>query len=74
MSDNCSATIADSVAPLRAASLKHVFHTFAAYATRQVDVGEQENVKFTKLCKDAKLVGRALTTVDVDLIFAKVTM
>lgn len=34
---------------------------------------EMEGSKFTKLCRDSKLVdGKCVTTTDVDLIFAKV--
>jgi hypothetical protein len=31
-----------------------------------------DGAKFSKLCKDAKLVGRGLSPTDVDLIFMKV--
>ena len=30
-----------------------------------------DGAKFSKLCRDCKLLSRAFTTIDVDLIFAK---
>lgn len=33
---------------------------------------EMEGKNFIKLCKDTKLMGKALTSTDIDLIFTKV--
>jgi hypothetical protein len=40
-----------------------------AHAQRSVDM---DGKSFIKLCKDTKLVGKGLTSTDIDLIFAKV--
>jgi hypothetical protein len=32
---------------------------------------EMDGAKFSKLCRDCKLLNRSFTTIDVDLIFAK---
>jgi len=32
---------------------------------------EMDGAKFSKLCRDCKLLNRNFTTIDVDLIFAK---
>ena len=33
---------------------------------------DMDGAKFSKLCRDCKLLNRSFTTIDVDLIFAKV--
>jgi hypothetical protein len=43
----------------------------ASTITNQRSV-EMEGKNFIKLCKDCKLMGKALTTTDIDLIFTKV--
>ncbi|KAK9810553.1 hypothetical protein WJX73_000223 [Symbiochloris irregularis] len=49
--------------------LKKIFCSFASFGSRQ-QLDELDGAKFSKLCRDCKLLGRNLTTIDVDLIFA----
>ncbi|WIA41364.1 hypothetical protein OEZ86_004956 [Tetradesmus obliquus] len=53
------------------AELKAVYYAFASFGSSQKCV-ELEGKNFIKLAKDTKLLGKALTTTDIDLIFAKV--
>ncbi|KAF8056858.1 Aimp1 [Scenedesmus sp. PABB004] len=54
-----------------AGELKAAFYAFASFGSSQRAV-DMEGKNFIKLCKDAKLLCKALTTTDVDLLFAKV--
>ena len=38
----------------------------------RVPVEDMDGAKFSKLCRDAKLLGRNFNTIDVDIVFAKV--
>ncbi|KAF6263262.1 putative p25-alpha family protein [Scenedesmus sp. NREL 46B-D3] len=49
------------------AELKAVYSAFASFGSSQL-----EGKNFIKLAKEAKLLSKVLTTVDIDLIFAKV--
>lgn len=54
-----------------AEALRKVFVAFASFAVR-VAVEDLDGAKFSKLCKDAKLLGYGLTAIEVDIVFAKV--
>ncbi|GBF93441.1 hypothetical protein Rsub_06574 [Raphidocelis subcapitata] len=56
--------------PKTEGELKAVFYAFASFGlgTRSVEI---EGKNFIKLCKDCKLMSKALTTTDIDLIFTK---
>ena len=51
--------------------LRKVFISFASFAVR-TPTEDLDGAKFSKLCKDAKLLGRNLSTIEVDIVFAKV--
>ena len=51
--------------------LRKVFVSFASFAVR-TPTEDLDGAKFSKLCKDAKLLGRNLSTIEVDIVFAKV--
>mmetsp|Transcript_1492 Transcript_1492/g.1964 ORF Transcript_1492/g.1964 Transcript_1492/m.1964 type:complete len:143 (+) Transcript_1492:51-479(+) len=55
---------------MTSADLKTIFEAFCAFGSGTV--GEMDNTKFAKLVRDSGLVDGALTTTDVDLIFAHV--
>ncbi|KAL3132079.1 hypothetical protein ABBQ32_008689 [Trebouxia sp. C0010 RCD-2024] len=52
-------------------SLRKVFVSFASFAVR-VPVEDLDGAKFSKLCRDAKLLGKRFGAIDVDIVFAKV--
>ncbi len=54
-----------------AGSLRKIFVAFASFAVR-IPVEDLDGAKFSKLCRDAKLIGRHFGTIDVDIVFAKV--
>lgn len=56
---------------MHAGSLRKIFTSFASFAVR-VPVDDLDGAKFSKLCRDAKLIGRQFSAIDVDLVFAKV--
>lgn len=64
----CCIMIAASV---YAGMLRKVFISFASFAVR-TPTEDLDGAKFSKLCKDAKLLGRNLSTIEVDIVFAKV--
>ena len=45
--------------------------SFASFAVR-VPVEDLDGAKFSKLCRDAKLLGKRFGAIDVDIVFAKV--
>ena len=47
-----------------------MFIDFASFGSRQT-FADMDGAKFFKLCKDTRLVTRAFTVIDVDIIFAK---
>lgn len=51
--------------------LKATFVSFASFGNRE-PVEEMDGAHFQKLCRDCGLLGRHLSTTDVDLLFAKV--
>ncbi|KAF6258199.1 p25-alpha-domain-containing protein [Scenedesmus sp. NREL 46B-D3] len=51
--------------------LKATFVSFASFGTRE-PVEVMDGAHFQKMCRDCGLLGRHLSTTDVDLIFAKV--
>ena len=53
-----------------AEDLRRVFIDFASFGSRQA-FADMDGAKFFKLCKDTRLVTRAFTVIDVDIIFAK---
>jgi len=53
-----------------AGSLRVVFDRYAAFG-RSGAAGELDSAKFAKLCKETKLIGKKLSTTDVDIIFTK---
>ena len=46
--------------------------TYAGFGTRQVST-ELDGAKFVKVFKDAGLVGKNLSTTELDIIFSKVS-
>jgi hypothetical protein len=57
-------------------ALIHVFESFANYGLTKQQAAATEitmdNARFAKLCRDAKIIGKNITTVDVDIVFKKV--
>src|SRR5690242_15976605 len=55
-------------------SLQQTFENFASFGSKanlnqsQVTI---DNSKFAKLCRDTKIIGKNVTSVDVDIIFKK---
>lgn len=49
-----------------------MFIDFASFGSRQT-FADMDGAKFFKLCKDTRLVTKAFTVIDVDIIFAKVS-
>ena len=52
-------------------SLKELFSAYANYGTR-VPTTELDGAKYVKVFKDAELLGKGLTSTDLDIIFSKV--
>eukprot|EP00903_Cladosiphon_okamuranus_P014895 g13793.t1 len=52
--------------------LRQVFLDFTSFGAGQSGSSEMDSAKFVKLAKDCKLVGKSLSTTDLDLIFTKV--
>lgn len=52
-------------------ALRKIFTSFASFAVR-VPVDDLDGAKFSKLCRDAKLLGKQFNAIDVDIVFAKV--
>ena len=53
-----------------AEDLRKVFIDFASFGSRQA-FADMDGAKFFKLAKDTRLVTKAFTVIDVDIIFAK---
>ena len=51
--------------------LRKVFTSFASFAVR-VAVEDLDGAKFSKLCRDAKLLSKSFGSIDVDIVFAQV--
>ena len=62
---------ADGESCMNSGSLRKIFTSFASFAVR-VPVEDLDGAKFSKLCRDAKLLGKRFSTIDVDIVFAKV--
>lgn len=61
------------------ARLQQIFEKFATFGSgSQLALStpqlELDNVKFAKLCRDTKIVGKNVTTTDVDIIYKKVQL
>ena len=56
---------------LRQASLRELFSAYANYGTR-LPTTELDGAKFVKIFKDSGLLGKTLTSTDLDIIFSKV--
>ena len=69
-SQRCPAQLARSCSVPAAEDLRKVFIDFASFGSRQTFT-DMDGAKFFKLCKDTRLVNRAFTVIDVDIIFAK---
>ncbi|DBA71896.1 TPA: hypothetical protein ACH3X2_010942 [Trebouxia sp. C0005] len=52
-------------------TLRKIFTSFASFAVR-VPVDDLDGAKFSKLCRDAKLLSKQFNAIDVDIVFAKV--
>ncbi|KAL0023967.1 hypothetical protein WJX77_004039 [Trebouxia sp. C0004] len=52
-------------------ALRKIFTSFASFAVR-VPIDDLDGAKFSKLCRDAKLLGKQFNAIDVDIVFAKV--
>ena len=52
-------------------SLKDLFSAYANYGTR-VPTTELDGAKYVKVFKDAQLLGKGLSSTDLDIIFSKV--
>lgn len=58
-----------------ATTLEEVFQTFCAFGGGMKDSCDQmDNVKFSKFCRDMKLLDKKLTAIDVDIMFAQVKL
>ena len=53
-----------------AQTLNELFLAFATYGTRAPET-QLDGAKFAKLFKDCKVLGKDLTTTDLDIIFSK---
>ncbi|CAN0190419.1 unnamed protein product [Ectocarpus sp. 6 AP-2014] len=53
-------------------ALEQIFLDFTSFGAGQSGSSEMDSAKFVKLAKDCKLVGKNLSTTDLDLIFTKV--
>ena len=52
--------------------LEDVFKEFCAFGQGKDSSPMMDNAKFSKLCRDTKILDKKLTTTDVDIIFSKV--
>eukprot|EP00891_Asterochloris_glomerata_P003875 jgi/Astpho2/3875/Aster-04386 len=50
--------------------LRRVFVSFASFGARQA-LEDMDGAKFSKLCRDCRLLDRRFTPIDVDIVFAK---
>merc|ERR1711936_934590 len=48
------------------------FEAFAKYGDTKADGTTIDNKKFSKLCKECKIMNKACTSTDVDIVFSKV--
>merc|ERR1712154_399931 len=64
---NCSLLFAKNMEAARAC-----FAAFAQYGGSASDGTTMDNKKFSKMCKEAKIINKACTSTDVDIVFAKV--
>lgn len=51
-------------------SLEEIFNRFCSFGDKG-SAPRLDNFKFSKLCKDMKLLDKHLTTTDVDIIFSQ---
>ena len=51
--------------------LEHVFKSFCAFGAKDSTL-MMDNAKFSKLCRDTKILDKKLTSTDVDIIFTRV--
>ena len=51
--------------------LERLFVSFCTFGVTKDSVALMDGTKFAKFCKDMGLVGKNLTTTDVDIIFAQ---
>lgn len=47
-----------------------MFVSFASFGARQA-LEDMDGAKFSKLCRDCRLLDRRFTPIDVDIVFAK---
>ena len=47
-----------------------MFVSFASFGARQA-LEDMDGAKFSKLCRDCRLLDRRFTLIDVDIVFAK---
>ncbi len=52
-------------------TISDVFTTYASFGTRQAST-ELDGAKFVKLFKDCGIVGKSLSSTEIDIIFSKV--
>lgn len=52
-------------------TISDVFKTYASFGTRQAST-ELDGAKFVKLFKDCGLIGKDLSSTEIDIIFSKV--
>ena len=52
-------------------AISDVFKTYASFGTRQAST-ELDGAKFVKLFKDCGLIGKSLSSTELDIIFSKV--
>ena len=67
---HCSCTPLLRSACLPAEDLRRVFVSFASFGARQA-LEDMDGAKFSKLCRDCRLLDRRFTPIDVDIVFAK---
>ena len=67
---HCICTFLLTVARAPAEDLRRVFVSFASFGARQA-LEDMDGAKFSKLCRDCRLLDRRFTPIDVDIVFAK---
>merc|ERR1711936_79493 len=58
--------------PLEMDAARATFEAFAKYGDTKADGTTIDNKKFSKLCKECKIMNKACTSTDVDIVFSKV--
>lgn len=51
---------------------RQTFTQFSKYGDTKSDGTKLDNKKFSKICKDSKIINKACTSTDIDIVFSKV--